>query len=464
MKERRRERPEIGVNGRLGWNERIAYFVGYTGIIITYFFISTYFLIFLTDTYGIPAFAAGLIITLARFWDAVNDPLIGVLTDRTRSKIGCYRPWLFGFCIPVAFFCGLCFTAPDFGTVMNTLYIAIIYIIFGMLHTCINMPAGTLANTMTTNYSERGVLGAARELGSNVGQLICQNVGAALLVVFCGAGVYTSAGYMKTAWILGAISIPMVLYCAIFVRERVEPEKEKVSFKVSIGSLFKNRKALNLGLVGFCFMLFLFFRLSWHTYFAIYYQGNSWMIAPMLTAMNLPPILILFFVPAIINRVGKKNVMILGGIIIAIGGAIFAIARTNIPLCFVSCVILGVGQAFPLAAVWAALPDAADYGEHKNHVRAPAIVYTYGTFMVKLGQAITALISGWILTAIGYNGALAVQADNVNRGIYMANWIMIVVGGVLVVLTAIPYKLSKEDHEQIMKELEVRRAGGSDES
>ncbi|MCD8333170.1 MAG: glycoside-pentoside-hexuronide (GPH):cation symporter [Clostridiales bacterium] len=443
--------------GRLSWNERIAYFVGYTGIIITYFFISTYFLIFLTNTYGLSSMVAGLIITLARFWDAVNDPMIGVLTDRTRTKLGCYRPWLFGFCIPVAFLCGLCFTAPNFSVAMKTVYIAIIYILFGMSHTCINMPAGTLANVMTTSYSERGVLGAARELGSNIGQLICQNLGAVLLVAFCGTGAYTAAGYMKTAWILGAISIPMVIYCAVFCKERIQPSVERVSFKESLGSLFKNKKALNLGVVGFCFMIFLFFRLSWQTYFCIYYLGDSTLIAPLLSAMNLPPIIILFLAPAIINKIGKKNVMILGGGLIVVGGILFAVAQTNIALLYISSVVLGIGQSFPLTAVWAALPDAADYGEYKFKTRAPAIIYTYGTFMVKMGQAITALVAGWILTGIGYDGTAAVQTAGATHGIYMANWIMIVLGGALVILTSLPYNLTKEEHAEIIKELETRR-------
>lgn len=443
---------------RLGWNERIAYFIGYTGIIITYFYISTYFLFFLTDTYGVSAMAAGLIITLARLWDAVNDPMCGVLTDRTRSKIGSYRPWLFGFCIPVAFFCGLCFTAPDFSTTMKTVYIAIIYILFGMAHTCINMPAGTLANVMTQSYQERGVLGVARELGSNVGQLIAQNLGAALLVAFCGTGAYTAAGYAKTGWVLGAISVVLVLYCAIFCKERVEPTVEKVTLKTSLQSLVKNKKALNLGLIGFCFMIFLFFRLSWQVYFCINYLGNPALIAPLLTAMNLPPIAILFVTPWLIKKIGKRNIMILGGAIIIVGGILFAIAQANVTLLYVASIILGIGQALPLTGVWAALPDAADWGEVNNKIHAPAAVYTYGTFMVKLGQAVTAWIAGWILSGIGYDGMAATQAAGVATGIYNANWIMIVVGGLLVILASLPYKLNADEHAKIAAVLEERRA------
>ena len=448
------------VKDRLGWNERIAYFVGYTGIIITYFFISTYYLFFLTDLYGINAMVGGLIISLARVWDAINDPMCGVLSDRTRTKLGCYRPWLFGFCIPVAFLCGLVFTAPDFSIAMRTVYTTIVYILFGMAHTCINMPAGTLANVMTQSYHERGVLGVARELGSNIGQLIAQNLGAGLVTVFAGAGAVTALCYAKAGWVLGAISVVLVAYCATFCKERVlpAPEGPKVTLGQSLKSLVKNKKALNLGLVGFCFMIFLFFRLSWQVYFCINYLGNPGLIAPLLSAMNLPPIAILFITPWCIKKMGKRNIMLMGGAIIIVGGVLFALAGTNVPMLYVASIILGIGQSFPLTGVWAALPDAADWGEVHNELHAPAIIYTYGSFMVKLGQAVTALVAGWILSGIGYDGTAAVQAAGVANGIYHANWIMIVVGGALVILTALPYKLSDTDHAKLAEILAERRA------
>ena len=445
--------------GKLGWNERVAYFIGYTGIIITYFFISTYYLFFLTDIYGVGALVGGSIITFARLWDAVNDPICGWLCDRTRTKLGCYRPWMFGFCIPVAFMCGLVFTAPDFSIAMRTVYTTIVYILFGMAHTAINMPAGTLANVMTTSYSERGILGAARELGSNIGQIICQNLGAALVGIFSAAGVSLAMCYARAGWVLGIISVVMVMWCAAFCKERIlPPEGVRVSFGQSLKSLFKNKKALILGLVGFCFMIFLFFRLSWQVYFCINYLGNPGLIAPLLSAMNLPPIPILFIAPLLMKKFGKKAMMIFGGIVIVIGGIMFMGAHTNVPMLYAASIVLGIGQSFPLTAVWASLPDTADWGELHNEVHAPAIIYTYGTFMVKLGQAVTALIAGWILSGIGYDGMAAVQAEGVSQGIYTANWLMIVIGGILVILTALPYHLTKEEHEEIIRQLEARRA------
>ena len=446
--------------GRLGWNERIAYFIGYTGIIITYFFIATYYLYFLTDIYGIGAMVGGLIISLARVWDAINDPMIGVMTDRTRTKLGCYRPWMFGFCAPVALLCGLVFTAPDFSTAMRTVYTTVIYVLFGMAHTCINMPAGTLANVMTTSYKERGILGAAREEGSNIGQLIAQNLGAALVAAFLGAGATAAMAYAKTGWVLGAISVVCVVWCAYFCKERVLPPEggPKVTLGKSLKSLVKNKKALILGLVGFCFMIFLFFRLSWQVYFCVTYLGRPDLIAPLLSAMNLPPIAILFIAPTLMDKFGKKAMMIIGGLIIILGGFLFLIAGSNVPMLYVACIVLGIGQSFPLTAVWSALPDAADWGELHNDLHAPAIIYTYGTFMVKLGQAATALIAGWILAGIGYDGLAEVQTEAASPGIFNANWIMCVVGGILVVLTALPYHLTTEEHTDIIAQLEVKRA------
>lgn len=444
---------------KLPWSERIAYGVGCVGLQLTYMFFTTYFMFYLTDIYGITGTAAGTIMLVARVWDAINDPICGVLADRTRTRIGAYRPWIFTFCVPVVIFGALAFSAPDLPAALKTLYIGAMYILWGMAHTCVNMPFGILANVMTQDYQERALLGSVREIGSNVGQLLSVNLGTLLLGIFCVTEIATSSDYMKTFAVIGLISVVCLVICAALCKERIPLSQEKVSFADSLRHLKGNKYALLLGVVTFMFILFLSFRMSWNVYYCNVYLQNPDLIAPFTSATTLPPIVILFFVPWLTRRLGKRNLMILGGLLIAVSGVVFLAAGQNIALNYTACILAGVGQSFPLAGVWAALPDAADWGEVKTGIRAPGIVFTYGTFMVKLSGAVTGYLAGVLIDMVGYDGLAASQTASAVSGIYWANGIMVLVAGLLTALTAIPYKLDREEFDRVSAQLSQKRSG-----
>ena len=187
------------------------------------------------------------IMMIARVWDAVNDPMMGAIAERTRSKLGRFRPYiLFGSPL-LAIFSVLCFTHPFAGSsTAGVIYAAVTYIITGMLYTLVNIPYGALAAVMTEDAEQRNKINASCNVGMNVGILIVNGITANIMLFFSekGAEVANGNGYFMTALVYAIISIPCFLTVFFTSKEQVVPEdtKEKFSLKATITELVTNKK------------------------------------------------------------------------------------------------------------------------------------------------------------------------------------------------------------------------------
>ena len=153
---------------KLKLSERLGYSAGYFSISIFNDTISIYLLAFFTNLLGLSPLVAGNIFLVARIWDAINDPMMGTLADRTRSKWGSYRPYILFGALPLCVFFILCFSAPEMSMGAKIAWALVVYIGEGMLGTLVGMPYGTLPNAMTTDMQERAVLGVGRSMGSAI--------------------------------------------------------------------------------------------------------------------------------------------------------------------------------------------------------------------------------------------------------------------------------------------------------
>lgn len=445
------------MNGKLSWKERIAYTIGGVGLQTIYMFITTYFMAFMTDTLGIGAGAAGIILVVARIWDGINDPICGVLADKTRTRWGSYRPWIVCGVVPAAVFGTLCFFSPNIAVTGKIIFIAIVYIGFGMSFTAFDMPFGCLANTMTEDYDERSLLGSLREIGSNAGQLIAAQLGGAILGAVCGAGAYTSKGYMLAAGVLSIITVLCLFYCTWHCKERVPMQGDPITFKESFKGLLSNKYALLLGLIVFAFVLFLAFHMSWVYYYAVWYLGNPGLIAPLISCVTAPAIIVLFFTPTIMKVLGKKNTMILGGAILVVAGIMFLAAKTSVTMAYAASIVSGIGQSFPLAVCWACIPDASDVGEAKTGIRCPGILFTYSSFMIKISGAVCGWLASIFLVLMKYDGLATSQTQECINGIYQINAWMVVIPGVLIMVLSLFYRLDRKTVEEATAILAERR-------
>ena len=223
---------------------KIAYGMGDVGCNFSWMFVGNFLMIFYTDVFGIGMSAVAGLMLFSRFWDAVNDPVIGGLSDKTHTRWGRYRPWLLIAAPLTALVLMLTFWAhPDWSSTAKIIYMAVTYCILVLGYTCVNIPYGTLCGAMTQNIEERAKINTFRSVSAMIAIGII-NIITVPLIAALGKG-NDKRGYLLIAVIYGCIFAACHIFCFAKTKEVVEvPEKEKTPLKVQLSAVAKNRPYL----------------------------------------------------------------------------------------------------------------------------------------------------------------------------------------------------------------------------
>ncbi len=176
---------------KLSLKEKIGYSLGDTASHFVWDMVGFWILIFYTDTFGISAAAAGTIMLIARAWDMVSDPLMGIIADRTTTRWGKFRPYILWMALPYSVLAVLAFTTPDLGNTGKVLYAGITYILLMTVFTAINLPYSSLGAVMTSDSYERAGLNSYRFIFAFVGQFIVSGTALTLANYFKRIPVHT---------------------------------------------------------------------------------------------------------------------------------------------------------------------------------------------------------------------------------------------------------------------------------
>lgn len=191
-------------NVKVPFVSKIAYGMGDVGCNFSWMFVGNFLMIFYTDVFGISMSAVAGLMLFSRFWDAINDPMIGSLTDKTKSRWGRYRPWLLIAAPLTAVILMLTFWAhPDWTSTAKITYMAVTYCILVLGYTCVNIPYGTLCGAMTQNIEERAKINTSRSVAAMIAIGII-NIITVPLITRLGAGD-DKRGYLMIAVIYGCI-------------------------------------------------------------------------------------------------------------------------------------------------------------------------------------------------------------------------------------------------------------------
>jgi len=225
---------------KLSIKEKVGYGLGDTASHFVWDMVGFWILIFYTDTFGISAAAAGTIMLIARVWDMVSDPLMGIIADRTTTKWGKFRPYILWMAVPYSILAVLTFTTPDLGATGKIIYAGVTYFLLMTVFTAINLPYSSLGAVMTSDSYERAGLNSYRFVFAFIGQLIV--TGSALtLVLYFGNGD-TAQGYQYTLILFAVISFLLFMITFKTTKERVQPPKEQQqNLKEDLRNLFKNK-------------------------------------------------------------------------------------------------------------------------------------------------------------------------------------------------------------------------------
>lgn len=423
-------------------------------------FVGSYLTIFYTDIVGLAPAVASAIMLIARIWDAVNDPMMGTVAERTRTKLGRFRPYIAFGCPLLAVFSVLCFTHPfSGGSTAGVIYAAATYIISGMLYTLVNIPYGSLASVMTEDGGQRNALNVSRNIGMNIGVLIVNSVTARLMLYFSGEGaaVANGRGYMMTVIVYAVISIPLFLAVFFTSKEQILPKEnpEKFSFGQIYKNMIDNKRLLLLLVIMFLQMLAMMGRISVVAYYVIYCMGDFSMIAMIMTAPSICAIIASFILPAVQKRFGVKRTMQMSFFIDAAALLlVYLMDYSNTRGILMACCLWGFGNVqYPCGL--SLMQDTVDWYDLKTGIRTDSTAIALLGLVQKGGNAVGAAVGLLIMSFFGYV-ANAEQTVTALKGINLTVNLLPAIIYLLAGLLIFAFKMTDSEAKEIRTKLKER--------
>lgn len=449
---------------KLSFLQKVTYGLGDFGSQFAYFIVNTYFMIFMTNFMGIPAATAGAIYMIVMVFDAINDPIIGNMADRTRkTKMGKYRKWTVFASFPYAIAMWLSFLNPNAGPGGQVAWALIIHLIYTICATAWQVPYGSLPNRMTTDANERVALGTFRDWFANLAKFAIGYVGVWLISAFSkDAANPDSGGYFGMAGICAIVCIAFTLIAGLTSREVVDvgedaPDSERVTLWQGIKSVFTNGPAMIIMVVAFLATVALNFKSAITPYYAQYCLGNPALTGTILPLIFTMPLVFQFFVPVLSKKLGVKAMFIISMICAGLSG-VTAMMGSSMPMIIISALFMSVMCAFFSPVLWGVLPTLTDYGEWKNGVAAPGSYYALMSFFIKVSTGLAGLLISWSLTLGGFDAAKAEQTEATIRSIFVWNGVVPIVCAVIGVALMFFYNMKQETLDEMQEELAQRRA------
>lgn len=421
--------------------------------------ISFYLLKFYTDVYGIAAGAAGTIMLVARFIDAADAPVWGIIFERTKSRWGKIRPWFLWLCVPFALFGILTFVTPDLQGNAKIFYAAGTYIIVNILYTGINTPVTAILSALTANPQERVVLTCFRMFGSKLGVLLV-NLTAMKLVGWLGEGD-DRKGYLLTVPIYAAVAVGLFLLAFRNLKEVVQVEEKPQPVLTGFSALRGNWPWWIIAGSSLLFWIAFISRVASAPFFFEYTLGRKDLI-PLAFALDFISLGTVLCLPWLCRIWSKGTVWAAGlaGMIVGQFVMGWGLAQGNsLPIIMVGWALGFLASGAAMAMPFSVISDSVDYGEWKTGIRAAGLLAAIGAaFCLKAGAGLGGALPGWILESCGYVPNVT-QSAAVLRGIeFSVVWLPVIAftGALLPVLF---YKKFELLEPQIRADLEKRRAG-----
>jgi len=448
--------PQTQPHAGLTFKEKLGYGLGDTASHFVWDMVGFWLLFFYTDVYKIPAATAGTILMVARFWDMGIDPVIGVISDRTRTRWGKFRPYILFGALPYAVLAILTFTTPDFGETGKIIYAVATYVLLMTAYAAVNLPYSSLAAVMTADTYERTGLNIYRFICAFGGQFVVTGLALTLVEFFGGAD--KARGWRHTAVLFGFLSLVFFFITFKTTKERVQPLKSlEGSIKGDFKNLFKNRPWIILAIVGIVSFVMFAMQNAAIAYYFKYYIGKEKNVQLFNIIGTVALIVALPFAKPLARRFGNKNVF-LGSSLIS--GVFFILlylpGEKDIITIYALNILAKMAYAPAVPLLWTMIADSADYSEWKSGRRATGLYFSAATFAQKAGWGIGGGIAGWLLTAFNYVPN-AIQTQTALTGIKL---LVSVIPGILYMSCALfmlGYNIDSQITDQMKRDLDTRR-------
>jgi GPH family glycoside/pentoside/hexuronide:cation symporter len=445
-------------SSKLSVKEKIGYGMGDAGCNIIFGAIMLFVNYFYTDIFGLAPALVGVMLLSIRVIDAVTDPIMGAIADRTQSRWGRFRPWILWMAAPFAFFSYLMFTTPDWAYSSKVIYAFVTYFLLSLTYTAINIPYCSLGSVITNDPKERVACQSYRFVMVGIATLIL-SLSLLPMVDWFGGGD-KAKGYQMAMGILAVLGMCMFLFCFSTVRERVRPAvPSNDDLKADLKDVWKNDQWVRILLLTLCNVCPGFIRMAATMYYVTWVMGQSTSFATLFISLGVVGMMGGSMLAKVLtDRICKLKVFFWTNIVLAIFSSGFYFLDPHATtLIVVMYFLLNILHQIPSPLHWSLMADVDDYGEWKTGKRITGISFSGNLFFLKLGLAIAGAMVGFLLSWYGYDAGAKQQSPESINGIVM---LFTIIPGVGYLITAGVVRLLKVDRElmqRIQADLEKRR-------
>ncbi len=455
---------------RTSFGEKVGYGFGDMSSSMFWKIFSYYLPFFYSNIFGLTLDQVALLLVVTRIWDAVSDPMMGVLADRTSTKWGKYRPYLMLMAVPFALSGIFLFSTPAATPTVKLVWAYLTYIMMMTVYTGINVPYGAMLGVMTDDSDTKTVLSSYRMFFA---------YGGSFLALFCWeplcrvlGGYDSPAGWQNTMIVIAAFCLVLFLLCFRMTKEKLHTVS-KVSVGSDLKSLLKNAPWWILIGAALCSNLFNTVRGSTVAYFFNDVIGQN-------VHLNLGPLSFLFYAGLFLSigevcnmlgvalavplseKLGKKTTYMLSFAALIVFSAIFfyiPASQSGYFWMIVLQVVISIFTGVISPLVWSMYADVSDFAENRDGTASTGLIFSSASMAQKFGGAFGGFAVMWLLNAFGYNTAQgAVQTPEALKGLWLLmSWIPAAVAALAVVVVFF-YPLTRKRMEAIQVELAAKRS------
>ena len=436
---------------------RAAYGIGDYAICLYWSGVSLYLLYFYTDVVGISPYSAGLIYGLGIMWDAFTDPFMGFLAERTRSRMGSYRPYIYYGSIPLALSFILLLWVPPFEGTVLIIFLLFVNLIHRTCFTIVSVPYSSLTARITDDSDERTILTSSRMLSAALGTFTISALGFPIVLYFGGGE--EKLGFIYLGIISGLIAILILHITVSFVKER--------SFKSSVDDLPNFAEVAHSVSRNYPFwIIFLAIIILISTYlmfnnnliyFSKYALGLHDYQGVILGFLNGATLLAVPIWAYAALKLGKKNTWLISMAVLFLGFTTFNYYPIDdLDTLIYILIFIGFGNGATGVLFWSMLPDTIEYGEWKSGIRTESSLYGFMTFAQKGAIAIAVFILGIALTNIGFEPNQEQSIETIES---LKNLMSIIplIGVFISFVLLYFYPIDKAFHRKLIQDIENRR-------
>ena len=446
--------------------------IGDFGINLNFQLLGFFLAYFYTDVFGISPWHASFIFLIAHAWDAINDPIMGYIADRSRSYWGTYKPYNFWGAIPLNFILLACFSVPELSDTMRVAYCYFTYILHGMVFTAVGLSYSAMGTLVTQDQQERAKISTMRMffavvvvitiVGSyvtpfvNSQPIVIEFIGVKLLELNGPQFSDEAEGWFSVALIFGILSTAILLYTALTTKERVKESVKRYNIKDLSKIILGNDALLILSISMFLNTAIWVIQNAVSFYYFKYVACIESLQTIFFQWMLPANIIGVFLTPFLTARLGKKNVFIIGSLVVFVVN----IMRHFIPIptsdaytLFITLSMFGSScMMFCSICQWGMVPDTIEYGHWKTGIRSEGIPLSFFSFMQKLAMSFAGFFALQVLAFTGYEANTELSEFALN-GI---SWLYNIIPGLFslaCLFVLLYYKLDKEHYEKVLFDL-----------